>query len=189
MTALKTGYSKVIKYRRYDVRNPIGVNSGQSFDNSEISSSSIAVRKVYGLLQPSLTSTTKVNGPLLPSPLLTTGKIDNANLWLHNNRVFDIDITGDQQRWDCLTRECVYDGTDNGPLTYQELLQRYNILVMNVERKQDMINKDSQTTVRVRFTATAAGSITFMIEEERQMEIAFGEKGISKVISSAAIRG
>lgn len=181
----ESGFSRTIRYRRYDVRDPEPIAAGVAFEK-DISTDSVATRRVFGLLQP--TAANDMNGVKWPSPLVTVGALEDANVKIHKINQFDNNIVGNAERWSYLKAEFPYMGVDNGPLDYKEFTSRYNILCMNVSRKGEIMNKDSSTIVRPRCRPTAAGQIRWIIEEERICQVEFGAKGITRVIDASAVK-
>lgn len=181
----ESGFSRTIRYRRYDVRDPETVAAGAAFEK-DISTDSVATRRVFGLLQPTVSNS--ADGVKWPSPLLTVGSLEDANVKIHKINQFDNNINGNAERWYHLKSEFPYMGVDNGPLDYKEFTSRYNILCMNVTRRGELMNKDSSTVIRPRCRPTAAGQIRWIIEEERICQVEFGAKGITRVIDASAVK-
>lgn len=181
----ESGFSRTIRYRRYDVRDPIAIAANTAFDQ-DISTDSVATRRIFGLLQPTVSNS--ADGVKWPSPLLTVGALEDANVKVHKINQFDNNIVGNAERWSYLKSEFPYMGVDNGPLDYKEFTSRYNILCMNVSRKGELLNKDSSTVIRPRCRPTAAGQIRWIIEEERICQVEFGAKGITRVIDASAVK-
>lgn len=181
----ESGFSRTIRYRRYDVRDPEPIAAGVTFEK-DISTDSVATRRVFGLLQPTVTNS--ADGVKWPSPLLTVGSLEDANVKIHKISQFDNNINGNAERWYHLKSEFPYMGVDNGPLDYKEFTSRYNILCMNVTRRGELMNKDSSTVIRPRCRSTAAGQIRWIIEEERICQVEFGAKGITRVIDASAVK-
>lgn len=188
---VEDGFTKYITYRKYNVVDRKDISKvGSEYD---ISTDSVSTRRVFGLLYPSVGS---ADGHLYPSPLLTTGTLNNANVWVHKVRQFDRDIEGDAERWQHLSAEFPYDDTNNGPLNYNEFKKRYNILCMNVSRKGDLVNKDSSTVVRVKATpydnstglTITSGEVQWIIEELRAVAVQFGRSGLVRVVDSSVMR-
>lgn len=184
---VEDGFEKVIKYRKYNVvdRKPTG-----GVNEYDISTDSTSTRRIFGLLYPAAAvgAANIVDGDAYPSPLLTVGKLEDANCWIHKQRQFDRDISGDAERWAHLSAEFPFSDSNDGPIDYNEFVKRYNILCMNVTRKQNLLNKDSSTTVRVKATPSTAGEIQWIVEEERLLKLKYGSKGLTRVLDGPSIK-